>query len=341
MILLLLSVAALGAEYAGSAACAPCHRRQHQQQSATAHAFALRATARHPLAGEFFRVPPAPRLPAYRFEFLSGPKVRISTPEQTVESPIEWAFGSGVQAVTFVSRVDRNYYLEHFHTYYTVLKALSPTPGQESLKPINIAESAGLLYKTRDPATGIDGCFTCHTTGGLRFDRENAIQPAEPGVHCEACHGPAAAHARKPARNNVIHPGRLPAAKQVALCGACHRPPNAQNAKIDWNYAWNVRHAPLYLAESACFRSGKLGCLTCHAPHTALEKRPATYNAVCAQCHSKPAASCAANCVDCHMPTVSPQPPLRFTNHWIGVYNSGSKLKPIGAIMKEGTSRRP
>jgi formate-dependent nitrite reductase cytochrome c552 subunit len=36
-----------------------------------------------------------------------------------------------------------------------------------------------------------------------------------------------------------------------------------------------------------------------------------------------------ANCIDCHMPKVSPQIPLRFTNHWIGVYGPGAKLKPI------------
>jgi hypothetical protein len=29
------------------------------------------------------------------------------------------------------------------------------------------------------------------------------------------------------------------------------------------------------------------------------------------------------------MPLVSPQPALRFTNHWIGVYRAGAKLKPI------------
>jgi hypothetical protein len=29
------------------------------------------------------------------------------------------------------------------------------------------------------------------------------------------------------------------------------------------------------------------------------------------------------------MPLVSPQAPLRFTNHWIGIYRSGAKLKPL------------
>ena len=30
------------------------------------------------------------------------------------------------------------------------------------------------------------------------------------------------------------------------------------------------------------------------------------------------------NCVGCHMPRVAPQAHLRFTNHWIGVYQDGA-----------------
>lgn len=341
LIAALSAAAALPAQYASSAACAVCHPRQHQQQSKTAHALALRRTAEHPLADRFFQAGEAVRL-GFRFFFLPGPRVRISGGGLEAESPLEWAFGSGVQAVTFVSRVDRNYYVEHFHSYYTALNALGPTPGQDALKPANLGESAGLLYKTRDPATGIDGCFACHSTGVLAFDGENAVQPAEPGVRCEACHGAGAAHVRKPSRANVRNPARMPPSGQLALCGGCHRPPDSANSTIDWNYAWNVRHAPLYLAESACYqRSGKLACLTCHAPHSGLERSAATYNAICANCHAQRAAACATNCVDCHMPAVSPQPPLRFTNHWIGVYAAGAKLRPVGGIMKKGTSKRP
>jgi len=84
------------------------------------------------------------------------------------------------------------------------------------------------------------------------------------------------------------------------------------------------------LRQSQCFlkSNGAMTCLTCHDPHEpAGTTHVADYNRRCLSCHPKSAAK-PANCVDCHMPRVSPQSPLRFSNHWIGIYRGGSKLKP-------------
>jgi hypothetical protein len=136
------------------------------------------------------------------------------------------------------------------------------------------------------------------------------------------------------------NPASLTATELNEFCGRCHRPPASNGVKIDWNYAWNVRHQPVYLSQSVCFRQsrGTLSCLTCHDPHDPAGRKPAaSYNARCLTCHDtaarRPTAVCLertpANCIDCHMPLVSPQSPLRFTNHWIGVYGEGSRLKPV------------
>jgi hypothetical protein len=257
-----------------------------------------------------------------------------------MDLPMEWAFGAGRQAVTFVTKVDKDWYVEHYSTYYSALRSWGATPGQDAIHPTSLPQAAGLLYKTSDPDVGIAGCFECHSTGPVVFGPVGEARIGEAGVRCEACHDGGASHVQNPSRKNIRNPAALSSAQLNAFCGRCHRPPAAKGVSIDWNYAWNVRHQPIYLNESACFRKsrGALSCLTCHNPHEPAGKHDAAYyNNRCAGCHSAstlpPKQVCLvakpANCIDCHMPLVSPQATMRFTNHWIGIYRDGAKLKPV------------
>jgi molybdopterin synthase catalytic subunit len=160
----------------------------------------------------------------------------------------------------------------------------------------------------------------------------------------ESCHGPGQAHVellRKgspaAARQAIGNPKRLAASDLMRFCGECHRPPASESVAIDWSDPWNVRHQPLYLTESACFKNspGGLTCMQCHDPHSPLRSNDAAYyNARCGSCHSAashpPAEVCRAEpgCASCHMPAVRPQPELAFHNHWIGVYQAGNPLQP-------------
>jgi hypothetical protein len=257
-----------------------------------------------------------------------------------LELPIEWAFGAGRQAVTFVTRVDKDWYVEHYGTYYSAVRSWGPTPGQEEIHPASLPEAGGRLYSISDFEMGIGGCFECHSTGPVSFGPDGEVKITEPGVRCEACHGPGAGHAANPSRKNLRNPKLLSAEQLNEFCGTCHRLPPGMGQTVDWNYSWNVRHQPPYLSQSACFRKsgGALSCLSCHDPHEPAGKKPAAfYNDRCLGCHSsaatRPKPVCEAqkggNCIDCHMPLVSPQAPLRFTNHWIGVYADGAKLRPV------------
>lgn len=331
--LLLAGRVAAAPAFTGASKCATCHPDQAGKQAASAHASALRPAVQHPLAGAFPSGRKLQRGALYGFDFAFRPpsfQVRITDGKDRMELPVEWAFGAGRQAVTFVTKVNKDWYVEHYASYYPALGGYGPTPGQSALQPSTLPEAAGLIYKVADPVSGIAGCFECHTTGPVSFGKEGEANVTELGVRCESCHDAGSEHARNPGRVRPRNPGRMTAVQINDLCGRCHRPPAAAGVKIDWNYSWNVRHAPVYLSQSRCFQmsKGKLSCLSCHDPHEpAGQKRIAEYNQHCGSCHK--AAHGPANCVDCHMPLVSPQSPLRFTNHWIGTYGTGAKLRPV------------
>lgn len=84
-------------------------------------------------------------------------------------------------------------------------------------------------------------CLPCHTTGGRAgYEPGGTGQPhtflAEPGISCEACHGPAEEHAalnRDPLRrysrhlsggldDSVVHPLLLEGRRGSQVCGRCH-----------------------------------------------------------------------------------------------------------------------
>jgi len=321
--------------YVGAQACRTCHPAQFQSQSASAHAGALSRISQ----STAFPAGKLSRGSGYRYEILptrSGLRVHIADGTDLMDLPLEWAFGAGRQATTFVTRVNQEWYVEYYTSFYSATKSYGPTPGQRDLQPKAMSEAAGVLYKIADARLGIKGCFECHSTGPVSFNDHGDASVTELGVHCETCHGPGAAHAADPRRQRLINPAKLSPVELNAACGTCHRPPAAKGVTIDWNYSWNVRHQPVYLSQSRCFvKSDSLSCLTCHDPHepAGARKPVAFYNQKCLTCHaSLHKTECLAkgrdNCIDCHMPLVAPQPPLRFANHWIGIYRTGSKLKP-------------
>src|SRR5581483_9816123 len=206
------------------------------------------------------------------------------------------------------------------------------TPGHESGEDIR--------FRTFDSAATTLRCFSCHSTGTLRLGQASDIEPGEPGVRCESCHGPGAAHVKAPgARGSIRNPKRLNATQLNEFCGSCHRKPPEVGEENDWSNSWNVRHQPSYLSRAACFRNsaGALSCLTCHDPHTPLSTVAAGYDKRCQSCH--PAVRhqitvAGRSCSGCHMPQVTTSRELRFTNHWIGIYDPDSPLIPARRAVK-------
>lgn len=342
----------LGAQektYVGAQACRSCHPSQFSRQSDTGHAGALHRATKHPLAARFAPEQRFQRPPNFQFEFLRTPeglRVRANDSKYVTELPLEWAFGAGDHAVTFVSKVSNEHYLEHAFTYYSDTKSFDITPRHELLPCKTLHQAMGQPLKIRGSSSPIRECFQCHSTGPVSVSAAGAIRVTEPGVHCEVCHGPGGVHVQAVSRGDlgqaktlIRSPKALSAAELNRFCGTCHRFPGADGRTFEWNNPWNVRHQPPYFQQSNCFQksSGALSCLTCHNPHEKVRRSDsAYYSQKCAACHSSDAlpprdvckAPEAPDCTSCHMPNVAVSPHLKFKNHWIGVYLNGSAPKP-------------
>lgn len=86
-------------------------------------------------------------------------------------------------------------------------------------------------------------CGGCHATG---VDMENSTFK-EPGVTCEACHGPGSWHAALPKtavfekRQTVINPAKLTMGVAAQICGSCH---NRGKSTMMKGGGWPVGYRP-------------------------------------------------------------------------------------------------
>ena len=110
---------------------------------------------------------------------------------------LDYAFGSGSHASTFVSMTDRDPHQpagqEHRLTCYTGTETntLDVTPGHELM-----AHADGTTPRGRSLSSlKLHRCFRCHTTATSAESRELLdVATMIPNVNCERCHGPAKAH---------------------------------------------------------------------------------------------------------------------------------------------------
>jgi hypothetical protein len=170
-------------------------------------------------------------------------------------------------------------------------------------------------------------CAACHTSQ-LRLQRldDSTMEKAEfrePGVNCEMCHGPSAAHAASPESPAPLRFSKLDHVEATLICGQCHRQSALRNLgpNGEMNFA---RSEPYYdrlmsqpygefgarafykdgrfrettfigeaFFRSACFRRGTAQCASCHNPHPpdAGRANPVSLkfrddpDRMCTQCH--------------------------------------------------------
>jgi hypothetical protein len=323
----------------GERVCRECHPGESAHYSRSGHAQTLRPAAGRALARQLAGLTVVdPELPSVTWTYaLRDGKFTVNRVEagRVQELPIDFAFGSGHHATTFVTltRTDptRPVALEHRLTYFARSGTLDVTPGQTLAMPDSAKTPLGLFHMPMETFK----CFRCHTTV-VSTQGQTTLDPATmvPNVSCERCHGPGRSHvaaARHGAEAEDLvmpfGPDRGTADDEMRLCGQCHRhPETGRPERIRRDNPEIVRFQPVGLMQSACYRTsrGALSCVTCHDPHARLSTRLSTYEAACLSCHrSAPRATCPVSpqtgCIDCHMPTRDAGQSVLFHDHWIAV----------------------
>jgi hypothetical protein len=279
--------ATVGATYVGSLTCSGCHTDIYQTFMQSGHPWKLNPVVN----GQ----PPD-------FPFTEIPEL----PEGYTWDDILYVIGGYNWKARFVN-----------HEGYIITNPPSETGVTDYLNQWNFAnplvgrEAGWVTYNSGVENKPYD-CGSCHTTGysprGNQDDLPGLIGTwAEPGIQCEACHGPGSLHVQAP-RGVALKIDRDP-----EMCGKCHRRGDVTEVDASGGF---IQHHEQY---EELFQSKHLtlNCVTCHDPHSGvIQLRYAgepTVRTSCENCHFKQAQVqnipvhdvLGITCITCHMPRVT------------------------------------
>ncbi len=329
--------------YAGSAACAACHREIAQLQAQTPM---FKAASR---AEDAAVLREHPNLDFSEGDFryaLTRQNDRVTlgieNKAHVLSAPVLWAMGNNQIGQTYLLKKDDTYY-ESRLSYFPALSTLDITPGHSHKLPATLLQAVG---DPQQPETA-QRCFGCHTTASTVSGSFNADN-STPGIGCEACHGPSAAHvlaARQGKGHAAIpfNPATLSPRDSVDFCGACHRTSADVAVDMPENLGIiGIRFSAYRLQRSRCWGASgdaRITCMACHDPHKPLVTDTASYDSKCLQCHAttghrataKQAPACtvaARDCASCHMPRYELKiAHTTMTDHFIRVVQPGEEYR--------------
>lgn len=271
---------------------------------------------------------------------------------------VKWAIGSGKRGRSYAYERDGLLLMSPI-SWYSQRGVWDLSPGYSDQMPNRFGRRV------------TDGCAACHLgRANPRPDAPDHFdQPVvlEAAIGCERCHGPAGAHVRwhratspKDGPDPIVNPAKLATIERESVCNQCHlqgqrrilRPgctpfdfrPGQRLDEI-WTVFVGSPHVDAtdhsttavsqveQMRTSRCYleSSGKLGCTSCHDPHSVAEdqSRAAFYEQRCQSCHEtrgcgltvteRAKSSMGSTCIDCHMPRLmaSDIPHTSQTDHRI------------------------
>ena len=309
--------------YVGNEACAKCHAAIYDSYSKTAMAHASGPAAETPMTGDFFHKKSGMQ---YRIYSDNG-KLRLSferpgDPAVRGKRELLYYIGQGRRGRTYLYSVD-GFLFESPVNWYTDKHMWDMAPAYQDAReaPMNLPT--------------LTSCLDCHVSS-----IQPPIQGTEnryamsvfsyPGVTCERCHGPGAAHVKGGA---IVNPAKLSPERRDAVCMQCHLEGNAaieRAGKRLYQYRpgddlsdyiryyvhadaqpGGLRAASQFeaFAQSACKKKSgaAMSCTSCHDPHhpPSPAERVSFYREKCLVCHAPLASKHHANqpdCTSCHMP---------------------------------------
>jgi cytochrome c554/c'-like protein len=266
---------------------------------------------------------------------------KVSYRDESISTPLSYCFGHGETGQTYLLQYNGAFY-ESRVSFYPGVERLDFTLGAPRTEPESLEAALGQKLT----AAEAQKCFACHVTNAVIETQALRIEGLIPGVGCEACHGPAAAHvvaakAGQSPKTGIFSPTNLAGdALSQRFCGSCHRSYEEVMTMADLGGFGNIRFQPYRLAKSSCYygdpKDQRISCIACHNPHEALVRDPTFYDPKCLSCHAssvnsragttaKPCHTSTRRCSTCHMPkTELAGAHAQFTDHFIRIVRSGA-----------------
>ncbi|QDT01995.1 Doubled CXXCH motif (Paired_CXXCH_1) [Rubripirellula lacrimiformis] len=327
----------LSSTFVGRQVCSECHEDNFHMHGKSGHASTFVSTRDSDVAKKFVGKTLDAGEPygllTYSMDENGLRVARVDDPSDQ-SFPLQYALGSGHNAVTFFSLIsdaaDDTIGIEHRVSWFASDDHFGLTPGQIGTSSTTLANCFGNSVHDEH----MRACVDCHTTSANIVDQN--IVDLIPNVNCEKCHGPGGEHVRQARLSNNPPPfsvGRddWNAESELQLCGECHRLPIDFPPKQLREYpALMARFQPVGMLRSKCYleSSGQFQCTTCHNPHQAsTAKSMEAYVNDCVQCHQENTSdhvvcpvSPQEGCIECHMPPMRFEQGMTFHDHYIRVH---------------------